>query len=143
MKKLSILQLQEENLKSLTDSLIFSLSGHLESLKVKSLESKNKTYNQLKRSNILKSYLIQVLKMTKNYDRFVKQSLYESLELYISSLNLNDGCISISKFKEVLNRLEAKHYKSFLKDNISGVKNPKDKVNVYLQYHITNIELLN
>lgn len=144
MKKLSILTLQqEESIKPLEDSLLFSLSETIISLDKSKLKSKSKVYNHLKRLRLIESYLIQMLKMTSNYDRFVKQSLYNDIEAFLNDLEVNSNLININNIKKVLNSLEAKQYKEFLKSNISGVKNPKDKVSIFMQFHTNNINLLN
>lgn len=144
MKKLSILELQqEENNKPLKDSLLFSLSESIITLDNSKLKSKSKMYYHLKRVRLIESYLVQVLKMTNNYDRFVKQSLYSELEAYLNTLDIESKTVNIDNLKKVLGSLSTIQYKEFLKTNISGVKNPKDKIAIYLQFHTNNINLLN
>jgi len=144
MKKFSIVEINSEgNIKPLEDSLLFSFTNRLLSIGEEELKTKTKRYNYLNRSKLVKSYLEHIVKMTSNYDRFVKSSLYTLIDEYLATLNINNTIISLNHIKRVLSSLEAKQYKEFLKSNISGVKNPKDKVSAYLQFHIDNIGLLN
>lgn len=144
MKKISLLdRVQKENIKPLEDNLIFSLTDKLIYDGNAIAKTKSPQTNKNKRVKLIEAYIEQILKMTSNYDRFVKQSLYNEIEATLIDLEVNKGFIDVNNLRQVTTSLEPIQYKEFLKANISGVKNPKDKIMMYLQFHVTNISLLN
>lgn len=138
----------DELLQNANDSLVSLLEKYSKPVnKSVSRKTRLKNVSSIRRKKMLEAYVQKAVSMLYKLDRFIKSSVYSELEDYINQSyavgsNFSKESLNTANIKTVLENLDSGNYRAFLKQNISGVKNPKDKIDVYVQYHIHNINLL-